>query len=55
MGEMSKLGWLIGLVKHAIWADSLYIPIPDLTLNFENPSINPAYSIALFISMLSSF
>jgi hypothetical protein len=22
MGEMSKLGWLIGLVKHAIWADS---------------------------------
>jgi hypothetical protein len=24
MGEMSKLGWLIGLVKHAIWADPLY-------------------------------
>jgi hypothetical protein len=24
MGEMSKLGWLIGLVKHAIWADSFY-------------------------------
>jgi hypothetical protein len=24
MGEMSKLGWLIGLVKHAIWAFSLY-------------------------------
>jgi hypothetical protein len=24
MGEMSKLGWLIGLVKHAIWTDSLY-------------------------------
>jgi hypothetical protein len=23
--EMSKLGWLFGLVKHAIWADSLYI------------------------------
>jgi hypothetical protein len=23
MGEMSKLGWLTGLVKHAIWADSL--------------------------------
>jgi hypothetical protein len=20
--EMSKLGWLIGVVKHAIWADS---------------------------------
>jgi hypothetical protein len=24
MGEISKLGWLIGLLKHAIWADSLY-------------------------------
>jgi hypothetical protein len=24
VGEMSKLGWLIGLIKHAIWADSLY-------------------------------
>jgi hypothetical protein len=23
MGEMSKLGWLIGLLKLAIWADSL--------------------------------
>jgi hypothetical protein len=24
MGEVSKLGWQIGLFKHAIWADSLY-------------------------------
>jgi hypothetical protein len=24
MGGMSKQGWLIGLIKHAIWADSLY-------------------------------
>jgi hypothetical protein len=24
MGGMSKLAWLIGLVEHAIWADSLY-------------------------------
>jgi hypothetical protein len=24
IGEMSKLGWQIGLVKHAIWADSLF-------------------------------
>jgi hypothetical protein len=23
-GEISKLGWLIGLVEHAMWADSLY-------------------------------
>jgi hypothetical protein len=24
MGEMPKVVWLIGLVKHAVWADSLY-------------------------------
>jgi hypothetical protein len=24
MGGKSKLGWLIGLVKHAMWADSFY-------------------------------
>jgi hypothetical protein len=24
MGEISKLGWLVGLVEHAMWADSLY-------------------------------
>jgi hypothetical protein len=23
-GEISKLGWLMGFVEHAIWADSLY-------------------------------
>jgi hypothetical protein len=24
MAELFRQGWLIGLVKHAIWADSLY-------------------------------
>jgi hypothetical protein len=24
VGEMSELGWLIGLVKRAIWVDTLY-------------------------------
>jgi hypothetical protein len=24
MGEISKLDWLIGFIKHAIWSDSLY-------------------------------
>jgi hypothetical protein len=24
MGEVSKLGWLIGLFEHVIWAASLY-------------------------------
>jgi hypothetical protein len=28
MGEKSKLGWMIRLVKHAIWADSLYFLYP---------------------------
>jgi hypothetical protein len=26
-GEVSKLGWLIQLVKHAIWADSSYVGV----------------------------
>jgi hypothetical protein len=26
MGEVTKLRWLIGLVEHAIRADSLYFP-----------------------------
>jgi hypothetical protein len=24
MGEISKLGWLMGLIEHAMWANSLY-------------------------------
>jgi hypothetical protein len=24
MGEISKLGWLMGLIEHAMWADSFY-------------------------------
>jgi hypothetical protein len=26
IGVMSKLDWLIGLVKHVIWADSFFFP-----------------------------
>jgi hypothetical protein len=52
MGEMSKLSRLIGLVKHAIWADSLYFLISAVTFNFQNHSVIPAYSTALFIGML---
>jgi hypothetical protein len=25
IGQISKQGWLIGLVKYAIWTDSLYV------------------------------
>jgi hypothetical protein len=24
MGETSKLGWIIGFIKHAVWASSSY-------------------------------
>jgi hypothetical protein len=48
MGGMSKQVWLICLVKHAIWANTLYflhlllLPIPKI----------PAYPMALFIGIL---
>jgi hypothetical protein len=42
MGEMSKLGWLIGLVKHVIWADSLYfLHLLLLSINKILPSSQP--------------
>jgi hypothetical protein len=55
MGEMPKLGWPIGLVKHAVWADFLVFPIPSVTFNFQNRSFIPAYPIILFIGMLGKF
>jgi hypothetical protein len=45
MGEMAKLGWLIRLVKHAIWADLLYF-LYVLLLSVTT------YPITLFICML---
>jgi hypothetical protein len=55
MGKMFRLGWLIGLVEHAIWADSLLLPIPAVTFNFQNRSIIPAYPMSFFIGMLGYF
>jgi hypothetical protein len=52
MGEMSKLDWLIGFVKHALWAGSLYFLKLLLLFNFQNPSFIPAYPMALFTGML---
>jgi hypothetical protein len=49
MGEISKLGWMIGLVKHAKWADSLYFPY---LLLISISRIIPAYSMTLFIGIL---
>jgi hypothetical protein len=46
MGEMSKLGWLIGLVKHTIWADSLYF-LYLLLLSISNASQQPTIETAV--------
>jgi hypothetical protein len=45
--EMSKLGWLIGLVKHALWADSLHFPVPAVSFSFYNPGLIPVYSMTI--------
>jgi hypothetical protein len=42
---MSQLGWLIGLVKHAIWADAV------VAFN----SFIAAYPMTFFIGMLGYF
>jgi hypothetical protein len=52
MGEMFKLGWLIGLVKHAICADSVHFLYLLLLSISKNPSSIPAYPVTLFIGML---
>jgi hypothetical protein len=44
MGEMSKLGWLIGLTEQALWAASLYLlyllwPVTGISLTFYKFSI----------------
>jgi hypothetical protein len=52
MGEISQLGWQIGLVKHVIWADSLYFLYLLLLAISKNPSFIPAYPMTLFIGML---
>jgi hypothetical protein len=54
-GEISKLGWLIGFVKHAMWADSFYfLYLLSLSIS-QNPSFVPAYPVTFFIGMLGKF
>jgi hypothetical protein len=50
--QISKLNWLIGLVKDAIWADSLHFQYLLLTFNFQNPSFIPHYPMILCVGML---
>jgi hypothetical protein len=43
MGGISKLGWLIELVKHAIWADSLYyLHLPLISISKILASSQPS-------------
>jgi hypothetical protein len=50
MGEMSTLGWLMGLFKHAIWVHC--ISFIYCYFQFPNPSFIPAYPVILFVGML---
>jgi hypothetical protein len=52
IGKISKLGWLSGLVKHVILANSLYSLYLLLLSIFQNPSIIPVFTMVLFIDML---
>jgi hypothetical protein len=49
---MSKLGWLIGLVKPAIRANSFYFLYLLLLSIPQNPNSIPAYLVTSFIGML---
>jgi hypothetical protein len=42
----------MGLVKHAIWANSLHFFYLLLLLLFQNPSLTPDYPKTLFVGML---
>jgi hypothetical protein len=48
MGQTSKLDWLIGFVKIAIWVDSLYA----VAFNFQNPSFMPDDPMTLLVGLL---
>jgi hypothetical protein len=40
MGEISELGWLIALVKHAVLGDSLYFLYWPLLLIYKTPVLS---------------
>jgi hypothetical protein len=52
MGEISKLGWLIGLVNNGHMGQLLIFSIPAVAFNFQNPGIIPAYSMTLSIILI---
>jgi hypothetical protein len=52
MGEMSNLGWLIGLVRMPRGPIPLFC-IPAVTFNFQNHGFIPAYPMTFFIGMMA--
>jgi hypothetical protein len=48
VGEISKLGWMIGVAEHVI-------STPVVTFNLKNPSFIPDYPMTFFIGMLGHF
>jgi hypothetical protein len=53
MGEVSNLGWLMGFVKHIIWADFLYFLYQLLLSISRNPDSIPDEPMTLPVGMLS--
>jgi hypothetical protein len=49
IGEMSKLGWLIGLVKHAIWVNSLYFLYLLLSISNTLASFQPTLWLSFML------
>jgi hypothetical protein len=51
VGEISKLGWLIGHQTHSV-GQFLVFPVPAVSVNLQHSGIIPTYPKILFISML---
>jgi hypothetical protein len=51
--EMSKMGWLVGFVKHVIHIGRYAVfPVPIITFNFQTPNFILAYPMTLLVGML---
>jgi hypothetical protein len=52
MGEITKLGGLLGFAKQSIWVDSYVFPIHVVAFDFQNPSFFPDDPVIILIGML---
>jgi hypothetical protein len=41
LGEISRVGWLIGIFKHTVWADDLYISYASCYFLFQKSCLHP--------------